>query len=155
LRAIDLSSTWALDLKASDSTEALLKQSGVPALQRKLAASIKLGATYRQSKDHLTVQTRGPGFSRVQRFDLNGQPEAKTEKLTGPYTVRTAWSHDGKQLISTSAFRTKDGKGAALRVARQLVDGGNTLVLSGTLKVEGEPPRPADRRVWRRQMPSG
>jgi hypothetical protein len=40
-------------------------------------------------------------------------------------------------------------------LARYLVDGGKTLVLSQTLKVEGEPPQPAIRRVWRRQMPSG
>jgi hypothetical protein len=100
----------------------MMKRLGVPGLQRKLAASIKLEATYQQSKDHLTVRTRGPAFSRVERFDFSGRPEEKTEKLTGPYTVRTAWSPDGKQLISTSAFRTKDGKGATLKVARQLVE---------------------------------
>jgi hypothetical protein len=82
--------------------------------------SVKLGAIYRQSNDHLTVQTRGPGFSRVEQFELNGRPEAKAEKLTGPYTVRTAWSPDGKQLISTNSFRTKDGKNATLRVGSLL-----------------------------------
>jgi hypothetical protein len=118
--SIDLSGTWVLDLKASDSTEAFMKRLGVPAVQRKLAASVKLGAIYRQSNDHLTVQTRGPGFSRVEQFELNGRPEAKPEKLTGPYTVRTAWSPDGKQLISTNSFRTKDGKNATLRVGSLL-----------------------------------
>ena len=85
--SIDLSGTWELDLKASDSTAAMMRRLGVSGVQRKLAASIKLEATYQQSKDHLTVRTRGPGFSRLEQFDLNGRPEAKTEKLAGPYTV--------------------------------------------------------------------
>jgi hypothetical protein len=91
----------------------------------------------------------------VEQFELNGRPEAKAEKLTGPYTVRTAWSPDGKQLISTNSFRLKTVRVQPYGLARYLVDGGKTLVLSQTLKVEGEPPQPAIRRVWRRQMPSG
>jgi hypothetical protein len=133
----------------------MMKRLGVSGVQRKLAASITLEATYQQSKDQLTVRTRGPGFTRVEQFDLNGRPEAKTEKLTGPYMVQTTWSPDGKQLISTSSFRTKDGKEATLTVARQLVDGGKTLVVRQTLTVQGEPLQPAIRRIWRRQMPSG
>jgi hypothetical protein len=50
----------------------------------------------------------------VKPFEPHGRPEAKTEKLRGPYTVRTAWPPDGNQLISTSPLRTKDGKGATL-----------------------------------------
>jgi hypothetical protein len=59
-------------------------------------------------------------------------------KGTGTYTIQTSWSHHGKELISTSTFRTKNGKNAELIVARKLADGGNTLVLSQTLKIEGE-----------------
>jgi hypothetical protein len=43
--SIDLSGTWVLDLKTSDSTEALMKRLGIPAVQRRLAASIKPGAS--------------------------------------------------------------------------------------------------------------
>jgi hypothetical protein len=71
--------------------------------------------------------------------------------MTGPYTIRTSWSHDGKELISASAFRTQDGKNAELIVTRKLADGGNTLVLSQTLKIEGERPEPVLRRIWRRK----
>jgi hypothetical protein len=37
---------WVLDLKASDSTEPMMKRMGVSAFERKLAASTKLEATY-------------------------------------------------------------------------------------------------------------
>jgi hypothetical protein len=59
-------------------------------------------------------------------------------KGTGTFTIQTSWSHHGKELISTSTFRTKNGKNAELIGARKLADSGNTLVLSQTLKIEGE-----------------
>jgi hypothetical protein len=151
LAAVDFSGTWVLDLKASDSPEAMLKRMGASAPERKFAASTKLESMYHQSGNLLTITTRGPLFSRTERLRLDGEPETKTEKRTGPYTIRNAWSHHGKELISTSTFRTKDGKNAELTVTRKLADGGNTLVLTQRLKIEGEPPQPAMRRTWRRK----
>jgi hypothetical protein len=143
--------TWVLDLKASDSPEPLMKRIGVSVFERKLAASTKLEATYSQSGDLLTITTRGPAFSRTEHLRLDGHAETKTEKRTGPYTIRTSWAHHGKELISTSTFRTKNRRNAELIVARKLIDGGKTLVLSQTLKVEGEPPEPVLHRIWRRK----
>jgi hypothetical protein len=151
LASVNFTGTWVLDLKASDSPEPMLKRMGRSVLEGKLAASTKLEATYRQSGNLLTITTRGPGVSRPEYLRLDGHPETKTEKVTGPYTIRTSWSHDGKELISTSTFRTKDGKNAELIVTRKLADGGNTLVLSQTLKIEGERPEPVVRRMWRRK----
>src|SRR6516164_10582426 len=148
---VNFSGTWVLDLKASDSPEPMMKRMGVSGLERKLAASTKLESTYSQSGNLLTITTRGPAFSRTEHLRLDGHPEAKTEKQTGPYTIRTSWSQHGKELISTSTFRTKNGKNAELIVTRRLADGGNTLVLGQTLKVEGEAPEPVMRRVWRRK----
>jgi hypothetical protein len=143
--------TWVLDLKASDSPEPMMKRMGVSVFERKLAASTKLEATYSQSGDLLTITTRGPAFSRTEHLRLDGHPETKTEKRTGPYTIRTSWAHHGKELISTSTFRTKNGRNAELIVARKLIDGGKTLVLSQTLKEQGEPPEPVLHRIWRRK----
>ncbi len=112
--SVNFNGTWVLDLKASDSPEAMMKRMGVSVFE-------------------------------------HGHPETKTEKRTGPYTIRTSWAHHGKELISTSTFRTKDGRSAELIVARKLIDGGKTLVLSQTLKVEGEPPEPVLHRIWRRK----
>jgi len=151
--SVDFSGTWVIDLKASDSSEPTLKRLGASWFQRKLATSLKVEATYRQMKDRLTIVTRGPAFSRTEELWLDGRPVTKTESLTGPYTERTFWSADGTRLISISAFRTKDGKDARLRVARQLTGGGGTLVLSETLDVAGEPPQPVVRRIWHRKSP--
>jgi hypothetical protein len=130
LASVNFSGVWTLDLKASDSPEQMMKEMGVPMIHRKFASSTKLEATYHQSANILTVTSRAPGFSRVETFYLDGRTETKTEKHTGPYTIRTAWSKDGKQLISTSDFRTKHGKPGELIVARKLTNGGNTLVLT-------------------------
>ena len=151
LASVDFSGTWVLDLKASDSPDAMLKRMGASALEQIFAASTKLESTYRQSMNLLTITTRGPFFSRTEQLRLDGAPETKTEKRTGPYTIRNVWSHHGKELISISAFRTRDGKNAEYTVTRELADSGNTLVLTQWLKVEGEPPQPVVRRIWRRK----
>ena len=54
LAAVNFSGTWTLDLKASDSPEPMMKRMGVPFVERKLAASTKLEATYQQSGDVLS-----------------------------------------------------------------------------------------------------
>ena len=154
LAAVNFSGIWTLDLKASDSPDAMMKRMGVPFIERKLAASTKLEATYQQSGDVLTVTSRAPGFSRVETFHLDGRTETRNEKRTGAYTIRTAWSKDRKQLISTSHFRTKHGKNAELIVARKLTNSGKTLVLTQTLNVEGEPNGPPVRRIWHRRSAS-
>ncbi|MBV9875658.1 MAG: hypothetical protein JO025_13070 [Verrucomicrobia bacterium] len=151
LALVDFSGTWVLDLKTSDSPDAILKRMGASALELIFAGSTKLESTYRQSKNLLTITTRGPFFSRTEQLRLDGATETKTEKRTGSYTIRNVWSNHGKELISISAFRTRDNKNAELTITRTLADGGNTLVLTQTLKVEGEPPHPAVRRIWRRK----
>src|SRR5215831_13582363 len=151
MASVNFNGTWVLDLKASDSPEPMMKRMGVSGLERKLAASTKLESTYSQSGNLLTITTRSPAFSRTEHLRLDVHPETKTEKRTGPYTIRTSWSHHGKELISSSTFRTKNGKNAELIVTRKLTDGGNTLILGQTLKVEGESPEPVIHRVWRRK----
>jgi hypothetical protein len=154
LAAVNFSGIWILDLKASDSPDPMMKRMGVPLIHRKLAASTKLEATYHQTGEVLTVTSRAPGFSRVETFHLDGRTETKHEKQTGAYTIRTAWSKDRKQLMSTSHFKTKHGKSAELIVVRMLTNGGKTLVLTQTLNIEGEPDGPPVRRIWHRRSES-
>ena len=146
----DFSGSWAIDLKASTSPDSLLKRLQVPFVQRRLAASIKIEAVYRQSPEQLVIRARGPGFSRTEQIQINGPPEARTEEMTGSYTIQTRWSAAGSQLITTYNFRTKDGKNAVLIINRSLADAGATLVLNGTMQVEGEPQKWVVRRVWRK-----
>ena len=42
LAAVNFSGIWTLDLKASDSPNPMMKQMGVPFIERKLAASLSL-----------------------------------------------------------------------------------------------------------------
>jgi len=110
LASANFDGTWVLDLRGSDSPEPMLKRMGVSALERKLAGSAKLDSTYSRSGNLLTITTRGPAFSRTEHLRLDGHPETKTEKQTGPYTIRTSWSHHGKELISTVLFERKMGR---------------------------------------------
>jgi hypothetical protein len=151
LATVSFDGRWALDLKASDSPEQMLKRMGVSFLERKLAASTKLESTYHRSGELLTVTTRAPGFSRIETFPLDGRIEKKHEKRTGPYTIRTAWSKDGQELISTVNFKTGSRKSAELVVTRKLMNRDNTLVLTQTLSIEGEPNGPSVHRIWRRE----
>jgi hypothetical protein len=146
----NFSGSWAIDLKASTSPESLLKRLQIPFVQRRLAASIKIEAVYKQSPEQLVIRASGPGFSRTEQIQINGPPEARTEKIIGSYTIQTRWSAAGSQLITTYNFRTKDGKNAVLIVNRSLADAGATLVLNGTMQVEGEPQKWVVRRVWRK-----
>jgi hypothetical protein len=144
----DLSGSWVIDLKASDSPEAMMKRLGVGWIQRKLASSTKIEATYCFSPGLLTIDTRGPAFSRIEQIHLDGQPDRRTEKLTGPYTIVSKWNPTENRLVSISTFETKDGRPGELTVVRMLADSGATLVLTQTLKVDGD--QWVVRRVWRR-----
>jgi hypothetical protein len=84
--AVDLSGTWALDLKASDSPDPMTKRMGVSGIQRGLMDSAKLVSTYTQTAAELTIVSHATGFSRTEQFRLEGRPESQTEAQTGPYT---------------------------------------------------------------------
>ena len=146
----NFSGTWDLDLRASTSPNLLLKRLQISSIHRRLAARMKLKAVYRQTPNLLVIISRGSGFSRTEQIHLNGPPESRTEAMTGPYTIQTRWSADGAQLITTYHFRVKDGKTASLVIKRKLTDAGSTLVLNGTMRVEGEPQEWLVQRIWRK-----
>ena len=147
----DFSGTWVLDLRASNSSDPMLKRLGVSWIERKLADSIELESIYTQTTSLLTIHTRGPAFGRTELIPIDGQPETKEERLTGPYTIQTEWINRGMKLLSTISFRTKDRRDAQLTVVRELADGGKTLLLTQTLKVSDEPAPWIVLRVWRKR----
>jgi hypothetical protein len=146
----NFSGTWDLDLKASTSSDLLLKRLQISSIHRRFAARMKLKAVYRQTPNLLVIISRGSGFSRTEELHLNGQTESRTEAMTGSYTIKTHWSADGAQLITTYNFRLKDGKNARLVIKRKISDAGSTLVLDETMRVEGESQNWTVQRVWRR-----
>jgi hypothetical protein len=147
----DFSGTWVLDLRASNSSDPMLKRLGVSWIERKLADSIELESIYTQTTSLLTIHTRGPAFGRTELIRIDGQPETKEERLTGPYTIQTEWINRGMKLLSTISFRTKDRRDAQLTVVRELADGGKTLLLTQTLKVSDESAPLIVLRVWRKR----
>jgi len=147
----DFSGIWVLDLRASNSSDPMLKRLGVSWIERKLADSIELESIYSQTPSLLTIHTRGPAFGRTELIRIDGQAETKEERLTGPYTILTEWIDRGMKLLSTISFRTKDRREAQLTVVRELADGGKTLLLTQTLKISDKSGPWIVRRVWRKR----
>ena len=147
----DFSGRWVLDLRSSSSPEPILKRLGASWVERTLGSSLQLESTYTQTPHLLTVHIRGPAFNRTDVMRIDNKPETKEEARTGRYTIRNFWSGDGKQLISAVSLRTKDSHDGQFTIVRELADGGKTLILTGTLKVTGEPGTWTVRRVWRKR----
>jgi hypothetical protein len=146
----NFSGSWALDLKASTSFEALMKQIGAGFLERKYADSVKLKATLHQTKHVLTIAARGPVFALDETLYLDGRTAPSKLDLLGATSLntRTAWSKDHQQLIETHQIKTKQGKEGQLIIKRHLIDDGKTLVAVYTLNLNSEPNQTSARQIW-------
>jgi hypothetical protein len=82
---------------------------------------------------------------------IDNKPETKEDARTGRYTIRTWWAANRTQLISAVSLRTKDSRDGQFTIVRELADGGKTLILTGTLKITGDPETWTVRRVWRKR----
>ncbi len=145
--------TWTLDRKASTSLEPMMKELGASLLERKYAASANLKAIFQQTEHVLTVATRGPGFALDETLYLNGRTEPGNLKLLGAtsFRTRTAWAAGHKQLVVTHQIRTRQGKEGELIIKRYLINEGKDLVVTFTLKLNGEPQEISARQIWRKQ----
>jgi hypothetical protein len=82
---------------------------------------------------------------------IDNKPETKEDARTGRYTIRTWWAANGTQLISGVSLRTKDSRDGQFTIIRELADEGKALILTGTLKITGDPGTWTVRRVWRKR----
>jgi hypothetical protein len=149
----NFSGTWTLDLRASTPLEPLLKEAGASILEQKFAAWVNLTATFHQTEDVLMVATRGPGFALDETLYLDGRREPSSLQLLGATSLntRTVWSADAKQLVATHQIKTKQGKEGKLIVTRCLIDDGNTLMVTFTLRLNAEPDEVSARQIWHKQ----
>jgi hypothetical protein len=149
----NFSGTWTLDRQASNSLEPLMTKIRASLLERKYATSANLNATLNQTENVLTVATRGLGFALDQILYLDGRTDTGNLKLLGATSLKatTTWSKDHKQLVETHQIKTNQGKEGQLIIRRNLLDGGKTLVVVFSLKLNGEPDETSARQIWRKQ----
>jgi hypothetical protein len=149
----NLSGTWTLDLKASDSLEPLMNQIGASLPERKYASSTGLKATFHQTENVLTVATRGPGFALDETLYLDGRTDPSNLHLLGATSLqtRTAWSKDHQQLVEIHQIKTKQGNEGQLIIERYLIDEGKTMVVAFALALNAEPNKTSARQMWHRQ----
>jgi hypothetical protein len=149
----NFSGTWTLDLRASTPLEPLLKEVGASILEQKFAAWVNLTATFHQTEDVLMVATCGPGFALDETLYLDGRRDPSSIQLLGATSLNTrvVWSTDAKQLVATHQIKTKQGKEGKLIVTRSLIDDGNTLMVTFTLRLNAEPDEVCARQTWRKQ----
>ena len=149
----NFSGTWTLDLRASTPLEPLLKEVGAGILEQKFAAWANLTATFHQTEDILMVATRGPGFALDETLYLDGRKDPSSLQLLGATSLntKTVWSTDAKQLVATHQIKTKQGKEGQLIVTRYLIDDGDTLMVTFTLRLNAEPDEVSARQIWHKQ----
>jgi hypothetical protein len=149
----DFSGTWTLDLRASTPLEPLLKEAGASIVEQKFTAWVNLAATFHQTEDILMVATRGPGFALDETLYLDGRREPSSLQLLGATSLntRTVWSADAKQLVATHQIKTKQGKEGKLIVTRRLIDDGNTLMVTFTLRLNAKPDEVSARQIWHKR----
>jgi hypothetical protein len=146
----DLSGAYYLDLQASDNYEPIMAQMGVNYFVRKVAAFIQLQATYTQKGNTLSTLTTGPGFTMHETMHMNGETELSSETLLGGHVLQTQSSWSGNQLVTVNQVQTPSGKIACLIITRELKDNGQTLLISTTIKPDGQSSQVPLHRVWRR-----
>lgn len=149
----NFSGIWTLDRSSSASLEPLMRNIGAGLLERKYANSAALKATFRQTDQVLTVATRGPGFALDETLDLNGGSKSTNQELLGATSVnvKTAWTPDNRQLIETRQIKTKQGKDGQLIIKRNLTNGGKSMVVAFTLKLNSDPNAISVRQIWHKQ----
>jgi hypothetical protein len=149
----NLSGIWILDLEASTSVGPLMKQIGAGLLEQTYAALTKLKATVDQTEQVLTIAARGPGFALDETLYLDGRTDPSNQQLLGATTLktRTAWSEDRKRLVATHQIKTKQGKQGQLIITRYLINGGKSMVVAYTLKLNAESDETSARQIWNKQ----
>jgi hypothetical protein len=147
---VDFTGTWKLDLSASDSLDAILEKQGVPWALRRAAGSLSTTQHIRHEGDVVVIRVVNAVRDKEERLPVGGDWEVKETDL-GQARVRSAWSTDGKALVTTTETKLKDGTPARYLLTRTLADGGRTMVQLVEFHAGGKDL--TARRVLRRQDP--
>ncbi len=131
--AADLSGTWTLDKKVSDSPNDILKAQGVSWVKRKAAAGLSVTLNIAQEGDAVTIETVTSANTRKETLQVDGETRT-VERDQGSAEVRHEWKDDA--LVSTT--KTSGEQEATVVSVRSLSDDGATLTQRVTLtKADG------------------
>lgn len=145
----DFAGVWKLDLKASDSLDALLEARGVGWAQRQAAKMIVVTQTWAfLSEGTLQIDVDSPVMDSTETLLLDGTPQPKTSKEGDALVNRTRW--EGEELVTVSEIDSHDGRHSRLELRRRLEQGGAVLV-QRTIYTDPEGQSWAVDRVFNRQ----
>lgn len=139
----DFSGVWTLDLKASESLDAVLKAQGISWLKRKAAAGLQVTQTIAQTDTQLTVDVTSSMHEKHHVFEVDGKDRV-VEGDQGAAVVNHVW--EGEVLVTTSVRH--DGS-STLVIRRALADDGRTMTLDLSLTAAGAVH--TAKRVFRKQ----
>ncbi|HEX4145646.1 MAG TPA: hypothetical protein VHY91_19225 [Pirellulales bacterium] len=97
---VDFSGSWQLNVEASDSLDPILEAIGLSFIERALVNNTVVTHVIRQTADELTIDVQTSFFSRTDHLPLNGQPADTLDPSGRPVESVSAWSDDGRRLIS-------------------------------------------------------
>lgn len=126
--AADLSGTWVLDKKVSDSPNEILKAQGVSWAKRKAAAGLSVTLNIQQQGNAVTIETVTSAQTKEETIQVDGQTRTVTRD-DGSADVKHEWKND--DLVSTT--NTSGKQEATIVSVRSLSDDGATLTQSVTI----------------------
>jgi hypothetical protein len=143
---VDFSGQWVLDVKASDSIDAMLTAIGLSIIERALVNNTTVTHIIHQTADEFTIEVKTAFFSRTDHLPLNGDPAQTTDPSGRPVESVTAWNDDARRLI-TKIWVPRDKQ--RFTMTRSLDEGHDTMeVLIEFFPKEGK--SMTSRRVYRR-----
>lgn len=142
----DFRGSWVLDRQASESLEPLLEAQGVPALERKVVARLNVILKVEQTSQRVKIVFITPLASDVEDLPTDGQAGEREVPFLGTVRFHSAWSEDGKVLITRSEAR----EGTVSATVRRYLDEGKRFVHATTV-VGADGRTFSARRVFRKK----
>jgi hypothetical protein len=128
----DFTGTWKLDLKASDSFDAVLKAQGISAIERKVLSTLQTTHIILQKEDWIQVTIKTPVSTKTQEFILDGSISEIESQRFGCIRGKNFWDDDqmswvlvaqmvvNKNPIELITTRTLEGLGELMKMKVQV-----------------------------------
>jgi hypothetical protein len=149
---VDFSGQWQLDLKASDSLDAILAACGISAIERMILDNAPITQDVRQTREEITIDVTSGPYHRTDVMWLDGRRTKSEDPAGRPVVSESFWNDEGTAVI-TKIWQENLLDLPPWTMTRTLSEDGNTAyVLNEYAPVDGAPL--ASRRIYHRLGPA-
>lgn len=144
---VDFSGTWALDKRASDSIDDILKAQGVSWFKRKAVGGLSVTQRVVQKGTLLDVVIESSVKTQAHQWVVDGEPHTRT--LDDGREATSTHRFEGGALVTTTTGLSVGGDAYTLVSRRSLADEGQTTRLDLACTIDGSTTKAT--RVFRRE----